>query len=125
MDSGSCGSMEAMRWRTVCRLARELPEVQEGRTFGARALRVRGSILARLRDDKTSILLKVNPSTRAGLCAARPDTFAVTPDSEQYAMVVVRLANIEPEELCALLVESWRRSAPPSLVASYDAEAGG
>jgi hypothetical protein len=113
-----------MRWNTVCRLARDLPEVEEGRTFGARALRVRGSIVARLRDDKGSILLKVDPAARASLCAARPETFAVTPDSEQYAMVAVQLAAIEPAELRGLLVDSWRRSAPPSLVATYDADNG-
>ncbi|MDQ6911028.1 MAG: MmcQ/YjbR family DNA-binding protein [Actinomycetota bacterium] len=113
-----------MRWKTVCRLARNLPEVEEGRTFGAPALRVRGSIVARLRDDKCSILLKVDPVARAGLCGARPDTFSVTPDSEQYAMVVVQLANIELAELRGLLLESWRRSVPPSLVATCDPPGG-
>jgi hypothetical protein len=113
-----------MRWKAVCRLASELPEVQEGRTFGARALRVRGSIVARLRDDKESILLKVDPAARVELCAARPDTFAVTADSEQFAMVAVRLANVEVDEMRVLLRDSWRRSAPPSLVAAYDAGDG-
>jgi hypothetical protein len=114
----------AMRWRAVCRLAEGLPEVQAGRTFGAKALRVRGSIVARLRDDKRSVLLKVDPAARAGLCAARPATFSVTPDSENYAMVAVSLANVEPAELRELLLGSWRRSAPASLVAEYDAGDG-
>ena len=80
--------------------------------------------MARLRDDRTSILLKMDPAARVGLCATRPDTFALTPDSEQYAMVVVRLGNIEPDEMRGLLIDSWRRSAPPSLVAAYDADGG-
>lgn len=115
--------MGTMRWRAVCRLARDLPEVQEGKTFGAPALRVRGSIIARLRDDKRSILLKVDPAARAGLCAARPDTFAVTADSENYAMVAIMLRDIGEAELHELLLASWRRSAPPSLVTAYDSQA--
>lgn len=106
----------------MCRLAEGLPEVQTGITFGAKALRVRGSILARLRDDKRSILLKVDPSARAGLCATRPDTFVVTPDAENYAMVSVMLSHIEAAEMADLLLGSWRRSAPASLVAAYDAQ---
>jgi hypothetical protein len=113
-------TMNGMRWRAVCRLAQGLPEVQSGRTFDAPALRVRGSIVARLRDDKRSVLLKLDPAERAALCAARPETFAVTADCEQYAMVTVRLAGVEPEEMRRLLVGSWRRSAPQSLVAAYD-----
>lgn len=108
----------------MCRLAEGLPEVQAGVTYGAKALRVRGSIMARLRDDKRSVLLKVDPAARAGLCVARPDTFAVTPDAENYAMVAVMLSGVEPAEMAELLAESWRRSAPPSLVATYEAGDG-
>lgn len=105
-----------MRWKDVCRLAAQLPEVQLGVTYGSPALCVRGGLVARLLDDKKSIVVKVGMDERAALCAAKPATFLVTAALENYSMVVVRLAAAEPDELSRLLANSWRLAAPPSLV---------
>lgn len=99
----------------MCRLGARLPEVEEGTFFGSPALRVRGSILARAADRKKSVLLKAEPAARARLCAERPSTFYVPPGEETLAFLGVRLGAISGEEMWPLLVESWRRSAPPSL----------
>lgn len=116
--------MGGVRWKTVCDLARELPDVREGTTYGTPALSVRGAIVARQHDGKKSIALKVNLDERAALCASRPETFTVTPELANYSMVIVRLATVDPAELRRLLVNSWRMSAPPSLVARYDSDGG-
>jgi hypothetical protein len=107
------------RWKTVCELGLRLPEVEEGTSFGRRALRVRGSLLAQLQPDKRSVVVKVGPDRRAALCARDPATFSVTPEVASYGLVV-RLASVDEATLRDLLGESWRRSAPPSLVARYE-----
>ena len=112
--------MAAVRWSTVCKLARRLPEVEEGRIYGVPALRVRGSLVARLLDDGKSIALKVGLQERAALCTTRPETFEVPADQPHQSTVVVRLPAVDMDELWRLLVGSWRRSAPPSLVAQHD-----
>lgn len=111
------------RWSTVCKLAGGLPEVEQGKTYGAPALRVRGSLVARLLEDRKSIVVNVGVEERDVLCATRPETFEVPPQQEGYSMMVVRLPTVDTEELGRLLVGSWRRSAPPTLVARYDAAA--
>ena len=108
-----------MRWKGVCKLALQLPEVEEGTAYGVPALQVRGGLVARLLDDKKSILVKVDLRQRATLCATKPETFSITRETEPYAVMVVRLARLGPAELWPVLVESWRRSAPPDLASTF------
>ena len=109
-----------MRWKAVSALGRRLPEVAEGRTYGARALAVRGSLVARLLDDKKSIVVKVDPQRRTVLCESHPAAFTVTPEVQNYSLMVVRLRAVGPDELWPILVESWRMSGPPGLTAGHD-----
>lgn len=109
-----------MRWKDVCKLGEALPEVEEGTSFGVRALRVRGSLLAQAHDKGRAVVVKTDPDERARRCAARPDVFSVAPEHRNLPWMVVRLGAVERDDLWGLLVESWRRSAPPSLAASWD-----
>ncbi|MGH9181186.1 MAG: hypothetical protein ACRDY5_05670, partial [Acidimicrobiales bacterium] len=104
----------------VCELARRLPEVEDGRSYGVRVLRVRGSFLATLADDAKSMTVKAGPDQRATLCARRPGTFALASGDSGDPTMVVRLAAVEPAELWPVLVDSWRRSAPATLVAAHE-----
>ena len=103
----------------MCSLARELPEVETGTIYGSPAVCVRGSFIARLLDDKKSIVVKVDVHRRDALCARKPQTFLVTPEFRNYAMVVVNLSTVERGELFELLEGSWRMTAPSSLVARH------
>lgn len=108
-----------MRWREVCRLGRDLPEVEEGTWFGVPALRVRGSILAHACDRKRGVVVKVAPGEPESLCRSRPGAFSLPEGHQQHPVVVIRLSAVGPDELWPFLVESWRRSAPPSLAATW------
>jgi len=114
--------MAAVRWKAVSRLAQELPEVESGTVYGSPAVCVRGAFIARLLDDKRSIVLKVDMDQRDALCARRPETYVVTPEFRNYSMVVVNLATVERDELFELLRQSWRLTAPPSLVAGHEGD---
>jgi hypothetical protein len=109
-----------MRWRTVCDLACRLPEVLYGRSYGTPVLCVRGSFLARLSDDRRSVLVKVGTEEQAALCLAKPRTFTPGGPLWNGSTVAVRLATVERQEMEEVLVSAWRRSAPPSLVAEVD-----
>lgn len=114
---------DPMRWRTVCRIAGQLPEVLAGRSYGVPVLSVRGSFLARLSDDGRFVLVKADDREQAALSAAKPRTFSPGGSMWCGSTVAVRLATVETDELWPVLVSAWRRSAPPSLVAT--AEPGG
>ena len=109
-----------MRWRTVCRLAGHLPEVLHGRSYGTPVLAVRGSLLARLSDDGDFVLVKADDEDRAALCAGKPRTFSPGGPTWNGSTVAVRLSTVKQDELWDVLVSAWRRSAPPSLVATID-----
>lgn len=101
-------------------MAKQLPEVLAGRSYGTPVLCVRGSFLARLSDDGRCVLVKADEDEQAALCSANPRTFGPGGATWCGSTVAVRLATVEPDELWSVLVSAWRRSAPPSLVATVD-----
>lgn len=109
-----------MRWRTVCRIAGQLPEVLDARSYGTPVLAVRGSFFARLSDDRDFVLVKADPEEQAALSGANSRTFAPGGPVWCGSTVAVRLSTVERDELWPVLVSAWRRSAPPSLVADVD-----
>lgn len=112
--------MAPVRWRTVCRLAGNLPEVLHGRSYGTHVLCVRGSFLARLSDDGRFLLVKAAEMDQRNLCASKPRTFSPGGPTWNGSTVAVQLATVHDDELWEVLVSAWRRSAPPSLVATTD-----
>ncbi len=108
-------------WADVCAVGLDLPAVEENTSYGTPALKVKGKLLVRLLDDEESVVLKVDFDERSALVGSDPESFVVPPHYRNYPMVVVRLTSVDRAELRELLAESWRRSAPPRLVADYDA----
>ena len=108
-------------WDHVVSLAQaELPEVESRTSYGTPALKVRKKLFARLREDEEHLVLFVDFMEREALVQSSPTTFVVTPHYQDWPMVLVNLANVNPEELRELVIESWRRRAPKRLVAAYD-----
>jgi hypothetical protein len=103
--------------REVCSLARRLPEVEDGVSYGTPVLRVREAFMARLAEDGKSMSVNVGEERCSALCAARPEAFSPAPETW---MMTVRLRMVEPSDLWEVLATSWRRSAPPSLVRATD-----
>jgi hypothetical protein len=56
------------------------------------------------------------------LLEAQPDKFFTEPHYDGYPAVLVRLTNVELDELEDLLIEGWRCQAPKVLVKPFDAE---
>jgi len=109
-----------VRWKAVCELAGRLPEVLHANSYGTPVLAVRGSLMARLSDDRHFVLVKAGDQDRSKLCAAKPQTFSPGGAVWNGSTVQVRLATVGRDELWDVLVSAWRRSAPPSLVSSVD-----
>ena len=108
-------------WETVRELAGELPGVEEGTSYGTPALKVRGKLFARLREDEETLVLFTDPDEREALVQSADETFFITPHYENYPMILVRLATADPAELRELLIGSWHERAPKRLRAEYDA----
>jgi hypothetical protein len=61
------------------------------------------------------MVVRVDIGDRELLIASEPDTFFITPHYADYPAVLVRLANIDREELREVLAESWLIQAPVRL----------
>ena len=101
-----------IRYDDVRKLARDLPEVKEGTSYGTPALKVRGKLLARLKEDGQTLVLRTTFADRTRLLAADPGVFYLTDHYANYPMILIRLPQIDRALLSELLAEAWRLVAP-------------
>jgi hypothetical protein len=102
-------------------LAAELPDVVEAQSYGTRALKVGKTLLARLKEDGETLVLKMDMVSRDYILREQPDVFYLTDHYRDYPYVLVRLAQIDKNQLRDLLEDAWRLAAPRRTVAAWDA----
>ncbi len=97
---------------TVRNIGLLLPEVEEGKSYGAPALKVRGKMLACIPINPSaepgSLAVSISPEKRAVLVAAVPDTYYLTEHYRPHPIVLVRLSRIGIDELTNLLNLAWQ-----------------
>jgi hypothetical protein len=105
----------------VRRVALALPDTTEKLAWGEATFRVAGKIFAALGDDDTSMAFKCPKEERGELIAAEPGKFFVrTGHDDHYNWLRAHLAAVEDEEeLRAILLDSWRQTAPRRLLAAH------
>ena len=106
--------------RAATRIAESLPDVEAGTSYGTPSWKVRGKFFARLRDDDTVLVAKVEKGEKQLLMEAEPDKFFETPHYQGYGYVLVRLEAIGEDELAEVLEDAWRLAAPKRLVRERD-----
>jgi hypothetical protein len=110
-------------WADVVAIGRELPETEEGTWFRTPCLRVRKKSFCRMKEDGETLVVKVvDLEDKDALLKGQPDVFFTTPHYDGYAYVLVRLAQVDRDQLRELLEDAWRLSAPKRLLAAFDAE---
>jgi hypothetical protein len=111
-------------WEQAVAIATTLPETEESTSYGTPALKVRGKLLARQRDDAEGrVVLMCDHSEKESLLAGGDPAFSTTPHYDGYAAILVDLELITQTQLRELLTEAWRRAAPAKLRKEYDARA--
>lgn len=108
----------------VVSLARTLPGVEESTSYGTPALKVRGKLFARLREDRETLVLRAHDLVRSHLIRTDPAVFFVTDHYRDGPWVLVRLPMIRAAALQPLLVDAWRDAAPATLRRAQEAPAG-
>lgn len=112
----------ALTFDDVVTLARALPDVELSTSYGTPALKVRGKMFVRLKEDGATIVLRTDSFERDHLLARQPATFFITDHYRDYPLVLVRLGKVRTKQLGELLEDAWRRVAPKALIAQLDAE---
>jgi hypothetical protein len=107
-------------WPRVLELARSLPDVEPGYSYGTPALKLRNKLIARLREDGETLVLRADIDEREALIATAPEKFFLTPHYQAHPWILVRLSRIDADELRALLTDAWLLRAPKRLAARLD-----
>ena len=113
-----------MSFDDVCALGLALPGVEVGASYGTPALKVRGKLLCRLKEDRITVVVPISFDEREMLMEAEPKTFFITDHYRAWPMMLVRLATVDQGTLRRLLVQHWRTVAPKTLVTAWDAKNG-
>jgi hypothetical protein len=92
---------------TVRKLGLVLPGVEEYTCYGTPALRVRKRLLARLREDGETLVVKIEDSRRELLMQVDPATYFLEPHYVGWSCVLVRLSRIKADALARLLEDAW------------------
>jgi hypothetical protein len=109
-------------YRRVCEIARKLPGVEESTSYGTPSLKVKGRIMSRLRTEAEGALaLRCDLVDREILLQSDPSVFFVTDHYLNYPMVLIHLDRVKRSVLPELIQRAWRMTAPPKLVADYEA----
>ena len=93
-------------------MAMALEGVEESTSYGTPAFKVRGKLLARLREDGETLVVRADMDARDMLVASDPEAFFFTDHYAAYRAVLVRLPRVARGALAVLLEEAHRTEAP-------------
>jgi hypothetical protein len=92
-----------MTFDDVRKIALALEHVEESTSYGTPAFKVRGKLVARLREDGETLVVGMDFDQREELLAAEPDTYYLTDHYRNYPWILVRLPRVHPDALRDLL----------------------
>jgi len=98
---------------TVRRLGLQLPDVEEGTSYGTAALKVKGKLFVRLHQDLDKIVVRMPFDRRDEMIAADPETYFITDHYRGYPWVLVSLACPREDAVSDLLNTAYRAASLP------------
>jgi hypothetical protein len=99
----------------VREIVASLPETIEKPSYGTPGFRVRDRLFAREREDGLLVVFVADLGEKEMLLRSEPEKFTTTPHYDGHASVLVRLAEVDREELRELLTDAWMARAPKRL----------
>lgn len=108
-----------LTYEMVRTAALKLPSVFDGTSYGTPCLRVGKTLIARLREDGETLVLKIDPMERDILIDAEPGVFFTNDHYRGYPIVLVRLPKAELDHIEMLLRRAWFAAAPKRLTKRF------
>jgi hypothetical protein len=103
-----------MTFEAIRKIALALDNVEEGTSYGTPAFKVKGALMARLRDDIGALVVRMSIEDRGELLAADPETYFITDHYLEYPWILVRLSKVHPDAMRDLLKGAWKLAAGES-----------
>lgn len=108
---------------TARKIAATLPGVEEYTCYGTPAFRIRKKLMARLREDGDTLVVKIEDSRRELLMQVDPETYFMEPHYLGYPVVLVRLSRVREESLQRLFEDAWRMLASKRQLQEFEGKA--
>ncbi len=96
------------------------PGVEEGKSYGEPAYKLRDKFFVRLRDDDTALVLPMSIEDREVWMDLAPEIYFVSDHYKNYPYVLMRLAKTNAGEVAARLEHAWRARATKAMIEEYD-----
>ena len=94
-------------WNEVREIALRLPNVEDGMSYGAPALKVGGKhLIVRWREDLNAVVVKTTFDEREGLMGEEPDVYFITDHYLNYEWVLINLATVSREAIGAMITRA-------------------
>jgi hypothetical protein len=111
-------------WDDVRRLALELPETEESTSWRQPCFKVAGRTFLNMSGHEDgALVVRAELDEKPLLIDLRPDVYFETPHYAGYPALLVRLDEIEVDELRERVIDAWLLKAPKRLVDSVDKSA--
>jgi hypothetical protein len=109
----------AVTYDIVRDTALKLPSVTEGLSYGTPCHRVGKALIARLKEDGRTLVLKIDLMERDILIESRPDVFFTTDHYRGYPIVLINLPKVDLPRIEMLLRRAWFAAAPKRLTKPF------
>ena len=103
-----------LTFEDALRIASSLGDVERSTSYGTPAIKLRGKLVARLKEDGDSLVVGTTFEERTEMIAADPDVYYITDHYLNFPWVLVRLSRVHPDALRDLLGRSLRLAATTS-----------
>ena len=118
-------------FKDVKRAAADLPEVAESTSYGTPSLKVRGKSFCRMWGDRehdrdkiggTEVLVVYcDVDEKDALIESAGGVLFSTPHYDGYGAMLIKLSDVQPDDLADYLEDSYRLKAPKTLLQQLDA----
>ena len=95
------------------------PGVEESTSYGTPSVKVKGKMLARIREPGVLVLM-CNVEAKEMLMQVAPHIYFELPHYRGYPAVLVRMENIEDDEIVEMIDVYYRKIAPKKLLSEYE-----
>jgi hypothetical protein len=104
----------AVNFDTVRKIALALDGVEDATSYGTAALKVRGALFLRLKEDGDSLVVRTDFDQREALIAEDPGVYYITDHYLKYPWVLVRLSRVHPDAIRDLIGGAHRMAGAPA-----------
>ena len=102
---------QRVTYEDVRKIGLALPRVEDSTSYGTPALKVKGKLMARLKEDGETLVVIIGFEERQKMLEADPRVFFITDHYLNYPSVLVRLPLVRRDVLRGLLKGAWERAA--------------